>query len=189
MSIHYWKSIGFLFTSQGCFLESITGCGELSHLIDCGMLSIMEILESNHLCSILAGAELMQTINLSIHRNNTLSQFQLVKNCHQFKYGLCQLTLSDLFPHQNWHQQYFLQPLSASGRGFERLISAFLPMILALQMPKFWSLTCFSLKFILILKDSDRWSGFSFCDSHGIIFIWVSFNVPAGCTQVENRQC
>lgn len=63
------------------------------------------------------------------------------------------------------------------GRQFEPLISAFLPMILALQMPRFRSLTSFSLKFILILKDSDRWSGFSFCDSHGIIFIWVSFSM------------
>lgn len=69
MSIHYWKSVGFLFTSQGCFLKSITGCGELSHLIDCGMLSIMEILEMNHLCSVLAGAELIQIINLSIKQN------------------------------------------------------------------------------------------------------------------------
>lgn len=57
----------------------ITGCGKLSHLIDCGMLSIMEVLELNHLCSVLAGAELMQTINLNINKTNTLSQFQLGK--------------------------------------------------------------------------------------------------------------
>lgn len=79
----------FLFLFQGCFLKSITGCGELSHLIDCGMLSIMEILELNHLCSVLAGAELMKTTNLDINKTSTLSQFQLGKKCHQFKYWLC----------------------------------------------------------------------------------------------------
>lgn len=81
--------MGFLFTSQGCFLKSITGCGELSHLIDCGVLSIMEISELNHLCSVLAEAELMQTINLNINKTNTLYRFQLGKKCHQFKYWLC----------------------------------------------------------------------------------------------------
>lgn len=119
------------------------------------MLSIMEILELNHLCSVLAGAELMQTVNLNINKSNTFSQFQLGKLCHQFKYWLCQLTLSDLFPHQYWNQQYFLQPLSVSERQFEFLISAFLPVILALQMPKFRSLPSFSLKFVFFLKDGN----------------------------------